>query len=138
MSFAQRAETGPILGAIPNGLASEPPLSPTALGARPTVVELPVQPVAPAEPESEADPSPEGAWSVEDADAGPRRGVVRLLGDDHVELDEARSRDEALALAREVVLRISAAEASGEWPELGGRLVRPGAIVSVDVLRTER
>ena len=129
MSFALRAETGPTLGAIPDGLISEPPLSPTALGARPTAVE-PVQPVAPAEPE------PEAAWSVEDADAGPRRVVVRLVGGDLVELDEVRSRDEAFALAREVVLRISVAEASGEWPELEGRLVRPGAIVSVDVLRT--
>ncbi len=137
MSFALRDETGPALGGMPNGFTTEPPLSPTPLGARPTVVELPVQPAAP-EPEPAPDPGPAEDWSVEDVDAGPRRVVVRLLGGDHVELDEARSRDEAFALAREVVLRISAAEASGEWPELEGRLVRPGAIVSVDVLRTER
>lgn len=132
MSFALRDETGPAFGAMPIGLAAEPPLSPTPLGARPAAVEQPAQPAVPAEPE------PAGTWSVEDADAGPRRVVVRLLGGDHIELAEVRSRDEAFALAREVVLRISAAEAAGEWPELEGRLVRSGAIVSVDVLRTER
>ena len=137
MSFALRAETGPNFRAIPNGLVSEPPLSPTALGARPAVVELPVQPAAP-DPAPAPDSAPADAWSVEDADAGPRRVVVRLIGSEDVELGEAESRDEALALAREVVRRIAAAEDSGEWPELEGRLLRPGAIVSVDVLRTER
>lgn len=136
MSFAQRAETGPTLGAIPNGLASEPPLSPTAFGARPAVVELPVQPVGP-DPEPVPGPAPAEAWAVEDADAGPRRVVVRLIGSEDVELGHAESRDEALALAREVVRQIAAAEAAGEWPQLEGRFLRPGAIVSVDVLRPE-
>lgn len=136
MSFAQRAETGPTLGAIPNGLASEPPLSPTALGARPAVVELPVQPSVP-DPEPNPDATPADAWAVEDAAAGPRRVVVRLIGSEDVELGQAGSRDEALALAREVVRQIAAAEAAGEWPQLEGRFLRPGAIVSVDVLRTE-
>ncbi len=133
MSSALRAETGPALGAMPNGLMSEPPLSPTALGARPTVVELPVQP----DPDPAPDPAPAEEWAVEDADAGPRRVVVRLIGSEDVELGQTGSRDEALALGREVVRRIAAAEDSGEWPELEGRLLRPGAIVSVDVLRTE-
>ncbi len=137
MSFALRAETGPNLGTIPNGLASEPPLSPTPLGARPVAVELPAQPAPPAVPEPAESPSPAEAWAVEDADAGPRRVVVRLIGSEDVELGETGSRDEALAVAREVVRRIAAAEASGEWPELEGRLLRPGAIVSVDVLRTD-
>jgi len=142
MSFALRAETGPNLSTTPNGLMSEPPLSPTPLGARPTVVELPVQPapVQPAgpDPESAPDPTAADAWAVEDADAGPRRVVVRLIGSEDVELGETGSRDEALAAAREVVRRIAAAEDRGEWPEFEGRLLRPGAIVSVDVLRTER
>ena len=137
MSFALRAETGPALGAMPNGLMSEPPLSPTALGARPAVVEPPVAPASP-DPEPASDPAPADEWAVEDADAGPRRVVVRLIGSEDVELGQTQSRDEALALAREVVRRIAAAEDSGEWPELEGRLLRPGAIVSVDVLRTER
>ena len=137
MSFALRAETGPALGAIPNGLVSEPPLSPTALGARPAVVELPVQPAGP-DPDPAPDPAPADEWAVEDADAGPRRVVIRLIGSEDVELGQTQSRDEALALAREVVRRIAAAETGGEWPELEGRLLRPGAIVSVDVLRTER
>lgn len=136
MSFALRAETGPTLSAISNGLVSEPPLSPTALGARPAVVELPVQPAG-SDPEPAPDPAPADAWAVEDADAGPRRLVVRLIGSEDVELGETGSRDEALAVAREVVRQIAAAEASGEWPELEGRLLRPGAIVSVDVLRTQ-
>ncbi len=137
MSLALRADTGPTLGVIPNGLVSEPPLSPIALGARPAALEAPVEPARP-DPEPAPGPAPADAWAVEDADAGPRRVVVRLNGSEDVELGEAESRDEALAVAREVVRRIAAAEDSGEWPELEGRLLRPGAIVSVDVLRTER
>jgi hypothetical protein len=141
MSYPMTDETGPTLGAVSLGLVSEPPLSPVAVGARPSVIELPVTPTrAPEQPPEQEPvhvPEPEAAWAVEDADAGPRRVVVRLLGGDHVELDEARSREEAFAVAREIVHRIAAAEADGEWPELEGRLVRPGAIVSVDVLRTE-
>ncbi len=63
--------------------------------------------------------------------------MIRLIGGENVELDETGSRDEALAIARDVVRRIAAAEESGEWPEVAGRLLRPGAIVSVDVLRTD-
>ncbi len=146
MSFARTDETGPTLGAVPAGLISEPPLSPMIVG-RPKVIELPVQPVRTADaehvhaPEAEAEaarPEPEAAWAVEDADAGPRRVLIRLAGGDAVELGETGGRDEALLLAREVVRRIAAAEADGEWPELDGRLLRPGAIVSVDVLRTDR
>lgn len=141
MSYPMTDERGPTLGAVPLGLVSEPPLSPVAVGARPSVIELP-EPSARApeqEPEQEPEhaPEPAAAWAVEDAEAGPRRVVIRLAGDDDVELGEAGSREEAFALAREVVHRIAAAEAGGEWPELEGRFVRPGAIVSVDVLRSE-
>lgn len=136
MSFALRADSAPTLGAVPNGLTSEPPLSPMALGARPSVAEVPALPATPA-PEPAPDPVPADAWAVEDTEAGPRRVVIRLIGGESVELEETGSRDEALAIAREVVRRIAAAEESGEWPEVAGRLLRPGAIVSVDVLRTD-
>src|SRR3972149_6618172 len=105
MSFALRAETGPSLGTIPNGLVSEPPLSPTELGAQPA-----------GDPAPPPAPAPAAAWAGEDADAGPRRVVVRLTGSEDVELGQKGSRDEALALAREVVRRIAAAEDSGGWP----------------------
>ncbi len=68
------------------------------------------------------------------AAAGPRRLVVRLLDGEEVELGDFDDRDDAVEAAQELVTRFSAAEASGEWPEIDGRFLRPAAITSVDVL----
>lgn len=70
--------------------------------------------------------------------AGRRRVVVRLLGDDQVEVGRVGERDDALRLARGTIERIEAAAARAQWLEVGDRLLRPDAILSVDVelLRT--
>lgn len=70
-----------------------------------------------------------------DESADRRRVVVRLLGDDLVEVGRAGERGDALRLAREVISRIEAATARDEWPEIADRLLRPDAIVSIDVER---
>lgn len=70
------------------------------------------------------------------SDWGPsalRRVVVRLVDGEVVQVGTAPNRDGALALARSVVSEIQ--DPSGEWPLVGNRLLRPDAIVSVDVLR---
>ncbi len=66
-----------------------------------------------------------------------RRVVLRLHGAEDVELARADKREPAMALARELVSSIEAATARGDWPEIGDRLIRPGAIVSIDVQRAE-
>lgn len=88
--------------------------------------------------------SPPGPPSLVDAPTAPaapklerRRVIVRLVGGEEVEAGEAAGRDEALELARGLVQRLAQAEADADWAELGGRFLRPGAIVSVDVLKAE-
>lgn len=70
-----------------------------------------------------------------DGSADRRRVVVRLLGDDTIEVGRAGERGDALRLARDVIARIEAATARAEWPEIADRLLRPDAIVSIDVER---
>ena len=63
-----------------------------------------------------------------------RRLVVRLLGGEEIELGTFDERDAAMDAAQELVTRFSTAEAAGEWPEVEGRFLRPGAVASIDVL----
>jgi hypothetical protein len=63
-----------------------------------------------------------------------RRLVVRLLGGDEIELGSFDERDDAMEAAQDLVARFSSAEASGEWPEVDGRFLRPGSVASIDVL----
>lgn len=79
---------------------------------------------------SSAEPIP----AVRTASEG-RQVVLRLQGGEDVLLARAERREPALELAREFVRSIEAATAQGEWPEVGDRLIRPGAIVSIDVQR---
>jgi hypothetical protein len=64
-----------------------------------------------------------------------RRVVVRLHGGEDVELGRAEGRDPAVQMARDIVQTIEQAEGTGEWPLIGDRFLRPGAIVSIDVQR---
>jgi hypothetical protein len=64
----------------------------------------------------------------------PRRLVIRLLGGEELELGDFEDRGDAVEAAQELVARFCAAEASGEWPEVEGRFLRPASIASVDVL----
>ena len=68
-------------------------------------------------------------WSTSEL----RRVVIRLRDGDVVQVGTAPNRDSAMVLARTVIKEIEAP--SGEWPLVGDRLLRPDAIVSVDVLR---
>jgi len=70
-------------------------------------------------------------WSTSDL----RRVVIRLRDGDVVQVGSAPNRDSAMALARTVIKEIEAP--SGEWPLVGDRLLRPDAIVSIDVQRAE-
>ena len=112
--------------------ADDPPLSP--------------EPVAPAPSNFEAPPIPLRSFEAilaERSSAAPpntpaetRRVVLRLLGGEQLELASYDDREAAVAAARELMTRFSTAEATGEWPELDGRFLRPASIVSVDVLPT--
>ena len=63
-----------------------------------------------------------------------RRLVVRLVGGEELELGEFEDRGDAVEAAHELVGRFSSAEASGEWPEIEGRFLRPASVTSIDVL----
>jgi len=106
-------------------LASEPPISPPAPAGRPALAAAPT-----AEPAWEADrelePTP--------TEAGVRRIVVRLLDGEELEYAEADDREIAVDAARELTRSFAEAESRGEWPEIAGRFLRPGSILSVDVL----
>jgi hypothetical protein len=75
-----------------------------------------------------AEPAPESATDA------ARRLVVRLVGGEELELGEFEDRGDAVEAAHELVGRFSSAEASGEWPEIEGRFLRPASVTSIDVL----
>jgi hypothetical protein len=132
--------TGP--GAL--GLVgSEPPLSPETIGRAPSSFETAVplrslEELVGLTAAAETAPPPAEelppAALVPAAAPDPRRLVVRLLGGEDLELGIFNGPDEAIARAKQLVGVIAAAEASGEWPELEGRFLRPSSIVSLDVL----
>lgn len=66
-----------------------------------------------------------------------RRVVIRVQGGEEIEIARAEGREPAVHIARDTIRAIEEAEADGAWPEVGDRFIRPGAIVSVDVQRTD-
>jgi hypothetical protein len=64
-----------------------------------------------------------------------RRVLVRMHGGDDIEVARVEGRETAVEIAREMVRTVDAAESAGEWPLVGDRLLRPGAILSIDVQR---
>ena len=106
-------------------LAFEPPLSPPAPAGRPSLVDPPAA-ESTWEADRELDPTP--------TESGVRRIVIRLLGGEEVEYAEADDREIAVAAARDLTRGFAEAESRGEWPEVVGRFLRPGSILSVDVL----
>ncbi len=62
-----------------------------------------------------------------------RRIVIRLTDGDLVQAGTAPNLDGAMALARSLVAEIDSP--IGDWPRIGDRMLRPNAVVSVDVLR---
>jgi hypothetical protein len=106
--------------------SDDPPLTPEPVGPAPSNFEAPPVPLRSFETIL--------AERTAAAAAETRRIVVRLLGGDELELGTYDDRDKAVEAARELMARFSAAEASGEWPEVDGRFMRPGAVASIDVL----
>ena len=66
-----------------------------------------------------------------------RRVILRVNGDDDIVVGSAEGRDNAVQIARNMVLHIEQASTKGEWPQIDERFIRPGAIVSIDVQRAE-
>jgi len=66
-----------------------------------------------------------------------RRVILRVNGDDDIVVGAAEGRDNAVQIARNMVLHIEQASTKGEWPQIDERFIRPGAIVSIDVQRAE-
>ena len=124
------------------GNSSGPPVGPDTIGRPPSNYEAPPIPLRPfptsmlsavatlPEPVTEQDVETEDAPSM----AEVRRLVVRLLGGDEIELGSFDDRGDAMDAAQQLVARFSSAEAAGEWPEVDGRFLRPGAVASIDVL----
>ena len=112
--------------------ATDPPLTP--------------EPVAPAPSNFDPPPVPlrsfeailaERTAAVPVAAQATRRIVLTLLGGDRLELEAYEGREEAVAAARELMTQFATAEATGDWPELDGRFIRPASVASIDVLSTE-
>lgn len=94
--------------------AAEQVLAPPAAPEPPPVAQEPVPTPAPVEP--------------------THLVVLRLTGEDRVEIGAFGGQDDAESFARTVVGRISRAEEQSEWPLFGDRFIRPQTIVSVDVV----
>ena len=58
--------------------------------------------------------------------------VVRLVSGERLAVDAAESLESAAQLARSLAGRFSQA---GDWPLVGGRFIRPEAVVSIDIER---
>jgi hypothetical protein len=58
-----------------------------------------------------------------------------MHGGEEIELGRVEGRDPAVQMARDMVRTIEQAESSGDWPLVADRLLRPNAIVSIDVQR---
>ena len=94
-------------------------------------------PTSEGEPPAEA-PGVAPATSLREFGAIDTRSVtLRLLGGDPVLVGSAEGRDNAVRIAREMVQHVEQAAAKGEWPQVDDRFIRPGAIVSIDVQRSE-
>jgi hypothetical protein len=106
--------------------SDDPPLTPEPVAPAPSNFEAPAVPLR----------SFETILAERTAAAAveTRRIVVRLLGGEELEVGSYDDRELAVAAARELMTRFSAAEESGEWPEVEGRFMRPGAVASIDVL----
>jgi hypothetical protein len=80
--------------------------------------------------------SADGVWLTDREPGellGARRVVVNLEDSEQIVVAEVGSKKDAVAAAEQVIEKIDRAAARGEWAELDDRLIRPEAIVSVDV-----
>ena len=129
--FASGAATPVAVGLIG---ADDPPLSPEPVAPAPSNFEAPPVPLRSFESILAERTTIAAVPVPAPAPIETRLVVIRLLGGEQVELAGYDDRDAAVAAARELMTRFSAAETAGEWPELEGRFIRPGAVASIDVL----
>lgn len=115
--------------------SADPPLSPEHVGPSPSNFEAPPVPLRSFETILAEHTSSATVASPEPVET--RRIVLRLLGGEQIELAAYDDREKAVAAARELMTRFSAAETAGEWPELDGRFLRPASVASIDVLVSE-
>ena len=66
-----------------------------------------------------------------------RRIVIRVNGGEEIEVGRTEGREPAVRVARDTIRMIEDAQQDETWPEIGDRFLRPGAILSVDVQRTD-
>ena len=69
---------------------------------------------------------------MQESAADPHRVLVRLQNGERVELATLPDRASAEARARELIRQLDADPTA--WPEVGRRFLRPGAIVSIDIV----
>ena len=89
---------------------------------------------AKAQPEPSA---PEASATVLPFTLDTRRVVIRVNGGEEIEVGRTEGREPAVRIARDTIRMIEDAQQDETWPEVGDRFLRPGAIVSVDVQRTD-
>jgi MshEN domain len=97
----------------------------------PTEMRLPMEPPPIAVPPP---PKPEPT-PVESSRAASFSVLMSLVNGEKIELFASNDREAAQAGAEDVVRQLVATEAAG-WPAVGGRFVRPAAIVSIDVVES--
>jgi hypothetical protein len=97
-----------------------------------------LRPPAPAEPDPPAAEEPASPAQPVVAEPAPEPGgeghevMVRLADGDVVSAGSFSSREAAKDAAKTLTREI-ATSPPGEWPEIGGRFIRPELIVSVDI-----
>lgn len=119
-----------IFGNRDSGYGRTPDSNPMA-GALPSL-ESPDSLESP-EPEVGESSGPTRAFGARDT----RRVILRIHGDDNILVGSAEERESAVQIARDMVRHIEQASTKGEWPQIDERFIRPGAIVSIDVQRSE-
>ena len=87
--------------------------------------------------ERPTDPAPPATSSRGFGAIDTRRVILRVHGDEQIVVGKAEGRENAVRIAREMVQHIEQAATNGEWPQIDERFIRPGAIVSIDVQRSE-
>lgn len=71
-----------------------------------------------------------GGWQPSEL----RRVILRLTTGEVIQVGTAPNRESAITLARSVIEEVE--HPSGEWPMINDRVMRPDAVVSIDVLQT--
>ncbi len=87
-------------------------------------------------PAAAAAPAPFAETPGSPSAAGPAAAelFIHLTNDERVEVGRFSNEEEAEVAARDLIQQL---DSDGSWPRLGGRFIRPDAVVSIDVELTE-